>query len=103
MPDLLYYLAIISQLVVPCIVIVVSIIIMITQDESYQVYPYLTFQCVVEAGIFVSYMLYYRKPFRDDYDYWVEQRNALIQIKKRKKQLIDSGYRISSNLREPKI
>ena len=48
-------------------------------------------------------MLYYRKPFRDDYDYWVEQRNALIQIKKRKKHLIDTGFRISSSNRDPKV
>ena len=89
MPDLLYFLALVSQLLAPLVSIVLAIVIIITIENSYLVYPYLTFLCVVEAGIFISYLLFYREPFRDDYDYWVEQRKALIQINKRKKQLAD--------------
>ena len=53
MPDLLYGLAWASQLVAPCATIIFAIIIMTCVDESYNVFPYLVFTCILESGIFI--------------------------------------------------
>ena len=69
MPELIYYLVVISQLILPVVVIVCSILVIVAVEDAYLVYPFLTFQCIVQGGIFVTYILDFHKPFREDYEY----------------------------------
>ena len=45
---------------------------MIVAKDAYLCYPYLTFQCIVQAGIFGTYLLDWREAFREEYDFLVK-------------------------------
>ena len=80
-------------MVCPLAGIASAILVGIFVEESYLVYPYLTFISVTEAGIFISYMMYYRKNFDKDYEYWVTQGKALnarddIKVRSKQKLLV---------------
>ena len=103
MPDLLYGLALVSQLVFPVIIIALAIYIIAGVEGSDLTYPLLVFICVMESGIFYSCIVYYYEPFTQDYGYWRDQRNIMIQINKRKKHLVEQeGLEMSTSDRDPK-
>ena len=60
MPKLLYYLGWVSQLIVPGCATALAIIIMTCVEGSHNMYPYLVWVCLMQAGIFGSYLYYYR-------------------------------------------
>ena len=68
MPEVIYYLAIFSQLILPVVIIIGSIYTMIVAKDAYLCYPILTFQCIVQAGIFGTYLLDWHKAFRKEYE-----------------------------------
>ena len=102
MPELLYGLALVSQLVFPVVIIALAIFIMAGVEGSDLTYPFLVFICVMESGIFYSYIVYYYEPFKQEYEYWVKQRNIMIQINKRKKHLVEQGFQMPTSDRDPK-
>jgi hypothetical protein len=69
MPELIYYLMVISQLILPVVITVCSILVMVTVEDAYLVYPFLIFQSIMQGGIFVTYILSFRLEFREEYDY----------------------------------
>ena len=83
--------------------IILAACVMIWVDDTYSVYPFLTFLCIVEAGVFVSYIYYHFLPFRTEYQYWKKRRDALIQINKRLKKIDPTGTQITSSLYLPKV
>ena len=102
MPELLYGLALVSQLVFPVAIIALAIFTMAGVEGSDLMYPFLVFICVMESGIFYSCIVYYYEPFKQDYEYWKKQRNIMIQINKRKKHIVEQGLPMSTPDRDPK-
>ena len=102
MPDLLYFFALFSQLVLPVGIIALAIFIFAGVETSEQMHPFLVFISVMEGGIFFSYIVYYYEPFKADYEYWAKLRDTMIQINKRKKHLVEQGFQMTTSDRDPK-
>ena len=64
MPELLYYLAGFAQLAGPCASVAFAIFIMATVDNASLAMPFLVFACLLNAGIFLSYMRTYSVTFK---------------------------------------
>ena len=75
---------------------------MVVAEDAYLCYPILTFQCIVEAGIFVTFLLDWREAFKEEYEKLCKQRTAYQIIRKREQNLTTLGERISGSFRDPK-
>ena len=84
-PELLYWLGWVSQLVVPVCAIALAIIIMTCVEGADEVYPFLVWVCQMEFWIPVTYLYHYREPLKKDKEYWVDQRNVMIEVNARKR------------------
>ena len=72
MPEAIYGNAILSQIILPPVIIIASIIVIAAAEDAYLGYPFLTFQCIVQAGILVTFLLDFRESFRAEYDHLVQ-------------------------------